>query len=54
MIEKIKKDIDRLLLVLTMKKKNPIYFGKIEVFLFLIPKVVYLYPFSFSLLFPKV
>ena len=32
MKEKIKTDVDRLLLVLTMKKKFPIYFAKIELF----------------------
>ena len=33
MIEKIKADVDRLLLVLKMKKKLPIYFTKTELFL---------------------
>ena len=30
MVEKIKADVDRLLLVLTMKKNVPIYFAKIQ------------------------
>ena len=30
--EKIKTDVDRLLFVLTVKKKFPIYFAKIELF----------------------
>ena len=32
MIEKIKTDVDRVLLVLTMNKKIPIYIAKIEFF----------------------
>ena len=42
MVEKVKTDVDRLLLVLTMKKKFPIYFAKTELFSILKPKVVYL------------
>ena len=33
MVEKIKTEVDRVLLVLNMKKNFPIYFTKIELFL---------------------
>ena len=53
MVEKIKTHVDRLLLILIMKRKFPIYFFKIELFLFSKLKVVYLRLFLSSLLFPK-
>ena len=45
MVEKMKIDVDRLPLVLIMKKKFPTYFAKIELFSILKPKVVHLGPF---------
>ena len=53
MAEKIETDIDRLLLVLIMKKKLPIYFAKIELFSFSKQNLVYLRPFLTSLQFTK-
>ena len=53
MVEKIKTDVDELLLVLTMKNKFLIYFAKIELFSISYPKVVYLRPFLSSRTFPK-
>ena len=40
MLENIKTDIDKILLVLRMKKKNSVYLAEIDLFLFLKPKVV--------------
>ena len=40
MLEKIKTDVDRLLLVLTMKKNFLIHFAKIELFLISKAKVL--------------
>ena len=54
MLDKIKTDVDRLLLILIMKKKFVDIFCEIELFFsFSISKVVYLRPFLFYLPFPK-
>ena len=52
-LEKIKADVDRLLLVLIVKKKFPIYFAEIYLFSISKPKVAYLRPFLSSLPFHK-
>ena len=49
----MKTDIDRLLLVLIMKKKILTYFAKIELFSIFIPKVVHICPFLSFLTFLK-
>ena len=53
MVKKMKTDVDRLLLVLTMEKKIQKYFVKLKFFSFLKPNVVYLRPFLTSLQFTK-
>ena len=53
MVEKLKTNVDRLLLVLIMEQKFPKYFVKLDFFSFLKPNVVYLRPFLNSLQFPK-
>ena len=52
-VEKIKTNLNKLLIVLIMKKKCPTDFAKVEVFSFSKPKVVYLRPFLFPLPFDK-
>ena len=49
MVEKIKTDLDRLLLILTMKKSFPMYSDGIELFSISKPKVVYFSPFLSTL-----
>ena len=51
--EKIKTDVDRLLLVLIMKNNFLIYFVKFDLFRIWKPKVVYLRPFLSSLILSK-
>ena len=53
MAEKIKKDADKPLLVLTMNKHFPIYIAKIELFFNFGTKIFYLRPFVSSLPFPR-
>ena len=53
MAKKIKTDVDRLLLILPMKKNFPICFAKIELSSISKPKVIYLRPFLSLPPFPK-
>ena len=53
MVEKMKTDVDRLLLLLTMKKTFPIYFTKTELFFNFRTRVVHLRLFLSFLPFPK-
>ena len=53
MVEKMKTDVDRLLLILIMGKKFPKYFVKLNFFLFLKPNLVYLHSFLASPQFSK-
>ena len=53
MVKKIKTDIDRLLLVLIIKKNSWYILLKLNFILILKPKVVYLRSFLSSLIFPK-
>ena len=53
MVKKIKTDVDRLLLVLIIKKNLQYILLKLNFFSISKPKVVYLPSFLFSLIFPK-
>ena len=53
MLEKMKTDVDRLLLILTLEKTFPKYFVWLNFVSFPKPDVVYLRPFLTSLQFPK-